>query len=92
VRRHRPILQQISPVNNAEGITKPLFIFQGLNDPRVPASESEQMVKTIRENGGEVWYLLASDEGHGVGKKSNRDFVYAAMALFLERYLLSDDQ
>ena len=61
---------------------------QGLNDPRVPASESEQMVATIRDNGGVVWYLLAEDEGHGFRKKSNRDFYYATVASFL--HSLSD--
>jgi hypothetical protein len=48
------------------------------------------MVETIRKNGGEVWYLLAKDEGHGLGKKSNRDYFYGAAVLFLERYLLDD--
>jgi dipeptidyl aminopeptidase/acylaminoacyl peptidase len=53
-------------------------------------TESEQMVSTIRENGGEVWYLLAMDEGHGFRKKSNRDYFDAAVSLFLERYALAD--
>jgi dipeptidyl aminopeptidase/acylaminoacyl peptidase len=84
----RFFLEEIAPVNNADRITKPMFIFQGLNDPRVPVTESEQMVETIREAGGEVWYLLATDEGHGTGKKANREFLYAATALFLETHLL----
>jgi dipeptidyl aminopeptidase/acylaminoacyl peptidase len=87
----RAFLQAIAPVNDAEKITKPLFIFQGLNDPRVPVTESEQMVETIRTGGGEVWYLLAKDEGHGVGKRSNREFLYAATALFLEKHLLGEE-
>ncbi len=86
--RMRAFLDKIAPVNNAEKITKPMFVFQGLNDPRVPVTESEQMVETIRKGGGEVWYLLAKDEGHGTGKKSNREFLYAASALFLEKHLL----
>jgi len=85
----RAFLEKIAPVNNAGRITKPMFIFQGLNDPRVPVTESEQMVETIREGGGEVWYLLARDEGHGTGKKANREFLYAATALFLEKHLLN---
>ena len=32
----RKYLNQISPNNNAEKITKPIFIVQGFNDPRVP--------------------------------------------------------
>jgi dipeptidyl aminopeptidase/acylaminoacyl peptidase len=83
-------LVEISPLTHADKITKPIFIVQGYNDPRVPVTESEQMVSTIRESGGEVWYLLAMDEGHGFRKKSNRDYFDAAVSLFLERYALAD--
>jgi dipeptidyl aminopeptidase/acylaminoacyl peptidase len=86
----KEFLMEISPLTHADKITKPMFIVQGQNDPRVPVTESEQMVSTIRENGGEVWYLLAMDEGHGFRKKSNRDYLEAAVSLFLERYALAD--
>jgi dipeptidyl aminopeptidase/acylaminoacyl peptidase len=84
----REFLLSISPANNARKITKPLFVVQGKNDPRVPASESQQMVAAIRANGGTVWFLMADDEGHGFAKKKNQDFQFAATVLFLERYLL----
>ena len=38
---------------------------QGFNDPRVPYTEAEQIVSKVRGNGGDVWYLLFKDEGHG---------------------------
>ena len=44
----RAYLQRISPLTNAARINKPLLVVQGLNDPRVPASESQQMVAKIR--------------------------------------------
>lgn len=75
-------LQEISPANQADKITAPLFIIQGYNDPRVPASEAEQILAAVREAGEEPWYLLAMDEGHGFRKKSNRDFQRAAETLF----------
>jgi dipeptidyl aminopeptidase/acylaminoacyl peptidase len=81
-------LERISPTTNAHKITKPMLIVQGLNDPRVPAGEAEQMLRAIRRNGGEAWYLLAKDEGHGFRKKSNRDYYNKAVILFLQRYLL----
>jgi dipeptidyl aminopeptidase/acylaminoacyl peptidase len=65
-------------------MTKPLFVVQGYNDPRVPYTESEQMVAKIRAHGGQVWYLLAKDEGHGFRKKANTDYQTAAMSLFLQ--------
>jgi len=83
----RAYLQRISPLTNAARISKPLLVVQGLNDPRVPASESQQMVAKIRARGGEVWYLAARDEGHGFKKKPNRDFYQKTIAAFLEKQL-----
>ena len=82
--------EEISPLRNADKITKPIFIIQGYNDPRVPYTESEQILAAVRENGGEAWYLLAMDEGHGFRKKSNRDFQREAETLFLESVLNPD--
>lgn len=84
----RDFLESISPNNHIEKITSPLFIIQGLNDPRVPVTEAEQMLKALKDNGREVWYLMAKDEGHGFSKKSNRNFMIAAEVMFLEKYLL----
>jgi dipeptidyl aminopeptidase/acylaminoacyl peptidase len=81
----RAFLKRISPLTNASAIRKPLLVVQGINDPRVPASESEQMVQKLRLNGAEVWYLAAMDEGHGFRKKGNRDAYLAAAAQFLRR-------
>ena len=83
--RMRAFLNRISPLNNATSIRRPLLVVQGLNDPRVPASESQQMVWRIRSNGGEVWYLAAKDEGHGFRKKANRDVYLETVAQFLEK-------
>jgi dipeptidyl aminopeptidase/acylaminoacyl peptidase len=83
----RAYLQRISPLTNAARISRPLLVVQGLNDPRVPASESQQMVAKIRGRGGEVWYLAAKDEGHGFKKKPNRDFYQKTIVAFLEKQL-----
>jgi dipeptidyl aminopeptidase/acylaminoacyl peptidase len=84
----KEFLEKIAPLNNAQKITKPLFVIQGLNDPRVPVTEAEQMVAKIREIGGKVWYLMAKDEGHGFRKKVNTDFYNNAVVMFLEENLL----
>ena len=81
-------LEKISPQNNAAKITKPMFIIAGFNDPRVPWTEGEQIVKTIRGNGGPVWWLMAKDEGHGFAKKSNSDYQFLAMTEFWRKFLL----
>jgi len=79
----RVFLRRISPLTNAERISRPLLIVHGKNDPRVPLSEAEQIVNRVRAKGGEVWYLEAGDEGHGFRKKQNRDAYYRAFAQFL---------
>ena len=80
--------EKIAPLNNASKITKPLFIVQGGNDPRVPLSEAEQMRDKVKENKGQVWYLMAKDEGHGFRKKNNADFQFYATVLFVRENLL----
>jgi dipeptidyl aminopeptidase/acylaminoacyl peptidase len=84
----REFLERIAPMNKATHIKKPLFVVQGKNDPRVPASEATQMVETARKNGTPVWFLMANDEGHGFAKRKNRDFQFYAELLFMEQFLL----
>jgi dipeptidyl aminopeptidase/acylaminoacyl peptidase len=84
----REFLQRISPLTNVGRIKRPMLIIQGANDPRVPATEASQMLKAIRSNGAEAWYMLAKDEGHGFQKKSNRDAQNAAIAAFLKLKLV----
>ena len=79
--------QQISPMQNADRITVPVLFIQGGNDPRVPQSEADQIVKAVGEKGNEAWYFLAMDEGHGFSKKSNRDQWKRVSVLFLETAL-----
>ena len=84
------VFEQISPLNHAGRITSPLFVAQGRNDPRVPWTEAEQIVKAVRGNGQPVWYLLYADEGHGFAKKGNSDWFGAATILFWQQHLLND--
>ncbi|HXE57411.1 MAG TPA: S9 family peptidase [Gemmatimonadales bacterium] len=86
----RAFMERIAPVNNAHRITKPLFVVQGGNDPRVPRSEAEQIVAAARRNGTPVWYLLATDEGHGFAKKDNADFQFYATVRFMRQFLLRE--
>ncbi len=84
----REFLTQISPLTNADKITKPLFVIHGKNDPRVPLYEAEQIVATVQKSGIPVWYLMATDEGHGFAKKPNVDFQFYATVLFIQEFLL----
>ena len=81
------VFDKISPLNMSDRMKKPMMIYQGANDPRVPQSESEQMVAKLRAQGAEVWYVLAKDEGHGVHKKQNAEAVRATEIVFLQKVL-----
>jgi len=54
-------------------------------------TESDRIVKEVRENGFEVTYLRFPDEGHGIRKRSNRVAYYRGVADFLERNLGADE-
>jgi dipeptidyl aminopeptidase/acylaminoacyl peptidase len=86
----RAYFDSIAPLHRAHRITKPLFVVQGANDPRVPRNEADQMVAAVRKNQGDVWYLLALDEGHGFRKKANVDFQFYATVAFMRRHLLGE--
>jgi dipeptidyl aminopeptidase/acylaminoacyl peptidase len=83
----RAILEKISPLGRVGEIRSALFVAQGANDPRVPASEAEQIVAAVRAAGQDVWYMLAKNEGHGFNKKENRDLYLQLMVLFFEKHL-----
>jgi dipeptidyl aminopeptidase/acylaminoacyl peptidase len=83
----RKVQERISPLNAVGRIRAALYVQQGKNDPRVPQSEAEQIVKAVRAKGADVWYMLALDEGHGFAKKPNRDYATMTTLMFLEKHL-----
>jgi dipeptidyl aminopeptidase/acylaminoacyl peptidase len=83
----RAHLERISPNRHAEKMRAPLLVAQGQNDPRVPASESDQIVADVRAAGFDVWYMKALNEGHGFRRKENRDLFNQIVVLFFDRYI-----
>jgi dipeptidyl aminopeptidase/acylaminoacyl peptidase len=81
-------LESISPTSRAQDITKPLFVVQGRNDPRVPYTEAQQIVALARINNPFVWYLRAENEGHGFVRKENADYQFYATVMFVRATLL----
>jgi dipeptidyl aminopeptidase/acylaminoacyl peptidase len=86
----REYLERIAPVNNWQKIKKPIFAVVGKNDPRVPYSESRQLLERMKDSGVTTWFLMANDEGHGYAKKKNQDFQFYATIMFVRRFLLND--
>ncbi len=81
----RAFLERIAPTTNAAKITKPLLVFQGANDPAVPAAETERIVAAVQKNQTPVWYVLAKDEGHGFRKRRNSDYQLYLTVVFLQQ-------
>ncbi len=81
----RAVFERISPLNNIARIRRPMLVMQGANDPRVPQSESDQVVRELRQNGVETWYVLFADEGHGFQKKPNNDLRREVETVFLRQ-------
>lgn len=81
------MLSAYSPSLHADKIKAPLLIAQGANDPRVKQSESDQMVKALKDRGVEVEYLLKENEGHGFHNQENRYDFYRAMESFLGKHM-----
>jgi dipeptidyl aminopeptidase/acylaminoacyl peptidase len=80
-------LRSISPIYKVDRIRAPLFVLQGKNDPRVPYTESEQIVKALRDRNRPVEYILFEDEGHGFVKLTNRLYMYPKIVEFLNRHM-----
>jgi len=81
--RHR----RISPLFHTDGITKPLLVVQGANDPRVLQVESDELVAAVRANGVPVEYVLFPNEGHGFTRRDNRITAQEAYLSFLDKYV-----
>ncbi|MEK6639012.1 MAG: prolyl oligopeptidase family serine peptidase [Pseudomonadota bacterium] len=88
----RAKLLEISPLTRVGEITKPMMVVTGGNDPRVPASEADQIIKAIRGKGGIAWSLLGQNEGHGFAKKENIDYQFWASLMFWQKTLLGEGQ
>ncbi len=90
VPEQRAKLEEISPLLRAGEINLPLMVVTGANDPRVPASEADQLIEAVRDKGRPAWHLLARNEGHGFRKKANADYQFWASLLFWQKYLLGE--
>ncbi len=83
----RKVFERINPTSNAEKIKSALLVAHGVNDPRVPFSEAQQIADKVRKLGRPVWTVYANNEGHGFGKKDNYDYFRAVQVMFLREHL-----
>ncbi|MDR2086917.1 MAG: S9 family peptidase, partial [Dysgonamonadaceae bacterium] len=85
VKEEAEIAKEVSPVYQIDKITKPLFVVQGANDPRVNINESDQIVEQLRTKGFFVPYMVKYNEGHGFGHEENSLEMYKCTMGFLAK-------
>jgi dipeptidyl aminopeptidase/acylaminoacyl peptidase len=81
------LLVELSPITAVDQIVDPTFVYAGANDPRVPRSESDAIVKALRARKIPVEYMVAANEGHSLTRRDNRIAFYGRLARFLETHL-----
>ena len=89
-RSQRAELIRISPLTRVNELRIPLMVVTGANDPRVPASEADQIVAAVRSQGGMAWHLLGQNEGHGFARKENQDYQFWTSLMFWQQTLLGE--
>jgi dipeptidyl aminopeptidase/acylaminoacyl peptidase len=83
----RDFLASASPMRQVDAIRAPLFVIHGANDPRVPLSEAEQLVASLRGRDVPCELLVYADEGHGLARLHNRLDAYPRAIDFLDGVL-----
>ncbi len=83
-------LWERSPLTHAAHIQCPLLVVQGAHDPRVPASESQQLLAELRPMNLDVEVYWLDDEGHGFNRRENQLEVWQRVSQFLMSHLLAE--
>jgi protease II len=90
-RTQRAELLRISPLTRVNELRIPLMVVTGANDPRVPASEADQIVQAVRAQGRTAWHLVGQNEGHGFARKENADYQFWTSLMFWQQHLLGGE-
>jgi dipeptidyl aminopeptidase/acylaminoacyl peptidase len=81
-------LTERSPKKYLQNLACPMLVIQGRNDPRVVASESEDLVKNLSAIGKDIAIHVFEDEGHDVLKYNNRVDCYSMITEFFRKNLV----
>jgi len=77
------LLDEYSPSRDFGNMAFPLFVYAGQNDPRVPRSESDQIVVALRGKSIPVEYMVAANEGHSLDRRETKIEFMTRAARFL---------
>jgi dipeptidyl aminopeptidase/acylaminoacyl peptidase len=79
--------REYSPIFAMENITAPVQMIAGANDPRCPASETEQAELALQDLGVPYEVIIYPGEGHAFHQKANRVDAMRRRMKFLLRHL-----
>jgi dipeptidyl aminopeptidase/acylaminoacyl peptidase len=82
---NEPIVRTLSPVNHADKIKVPVFMYVGDADTRTPPAQAKRMADALQAAGNPVKeYFVGKGEGHGYGVTANRARLNESILKFLE--------
>lgn len=84
---HREAYHEASPIHFVNSITAPLLILHGEDDPRVPASQSDELTDALKKAGKFYLYHKYPGEGHGFRRPEHQIDVYQHITAFLSNFL-----
>ena len=83
-----PVVRTLSPVNHADKIKVPVFMYVGDADTRTPPAQAKRMADALQGAGNPVKeYFVGKGEGHGYGVAANRARLHERILKFLETSL-----
>jgi dipeptidyl aminopeptidase/acylaminoacyl peptidase len=83
-----PLVREISPVFHAAKIKRPVFLYAGQDDIRVPIAQIREMAANLESTGNPPkGFVIKADEGHGFGKLENNVDTWNRILDFLKTHL-----
>lgn len=80
-------MEKTSPLNLAHRFERPVLVFQGATDVRVPVEQSRTMVARLLEQGKTVEYHELADMGHSTGYWAHHLMILRRTETFLAQCL-----
>ncbi len=82
------LVKDISPVYNAAKIKRPVFLYAGADDIRVPLAQISNMASELESAGNPPKaFVIKKREGHGYGTVENNVDLYTQMLAFLNEQI-----
>ena len=81
-----PILDQISPLKQAEQASAPILLIHGKADTVVPYEQSANMESALKKAGKPVEFVTLAGEDHWLSREATRERMLQATVSFLEKY------